>query len=214
MARSSGRPTVLAALAVIAVWLAAAAAGWSEQTALDWVPASALGAAFVIVALLAVDVVLPIPATVVMAASGAVLGPIAGSAVNAVGLLAGSEAGRLIGAHAWCRRSDVAAAPVKAHRLALTRGMPVFGEAVAVAAGATGTTRRDLLVPAAVGSLVVGSLHAIGGSAIGDEAQLIMLGAVGSGAASLLVFFVTDRPNPGRMVGLAERPGPAPEPIT
>jgi len=179
------KATVLAAVVVVGVWAVASALGWTEEPVKDWIPAAPFGAATVIIGLLVADVLFPLPATILMAASGAALGPIVGTIVNGFGLLAATEVGRLLGRRAAGRSDETGAVvtgtAVAPAYVAATRGVPVLSEAVALAAGAAGASRRDVLLPAAIGSFVVGSIHAVMGSIARDDLTLA------SGAMMLLI---------------------------
>lgn len=183
------RHAAIAAAFVIAVWAAGAAAGWDEMTAVRWIPSGDVGAGLVIVSLLIVDVVMPLPGTVVMATAGSLLGPIVGAGVNTVGLLGATEVGRLLGrgGSRWAPAASTAPSPFA---IAATRGVPIVSEAVALAAGATGASRREVAWPAALGGAVVGTAHAIAGSAAGDRPLLVIAAGVAAGAATMLIVWL------------------------
>ncbi len=192
--RSALGPVGLAIGFVVAIWLVAAAAGWDDGQVATWVPRSGAVAAVVIVALLVLDVVAPLPGSVLMVAAGSVLGPVAGTGVNAVGLLGAFLVGQAIGT-AVARQ---AASPRRPHPMppvlvAATRGFPVAGEAVALAAGAAGGDRRTLVGAAAAGSLLVGGLYAVVGAELGATPLLVIVGTVGAAALQASLWWVLRR---------------------
>lgn len=149
------------ASAAIAIWLIVGLAGWNEDLVLDWIPGSAGMAALVIIALLTADTILPIPATIVMLASGAILGPIAGSIVNAIGLGVAAGAGYLLGRSLPRRPMNFAS--IRPILVTTTRGLPVLSESVAIGAGIVGYPVQRFLQAAALGALAVGSLYGVAG---------------------------------------------------
>jgi uncharacterized membrane protein YdjX (TVP38/TMEM64 family) len=181
---------------VVAIWLVAAAAGWDDGQVATWVPSSAAVAALVIVVLLVLDVVAPLPGSVLMVAAGSALGPIAGTGVNAVGLLGAFLVGQAIGA-AVARPAASPRHPMSPVLVAATRGFPVAGEAVALAAGAAGGERRTLIRAAAAGSLLVGGLYAVVGAQLGATPLLVIVGTVGAAALQAsLVWVLRKRSQP------------------
>lgn len=119
-----------------------------------------------VVGLLAVDALLPVPSTAVMAASGAVLGAPLGGVANAVGLIAGFVVAMEIGRRAGTgspppTRSSSAVPRGHAATIAATRGVPVLNEAVAATAGHLGLDRRVATIAAVAGAVPVGTAYAI-----------------------------------------------------
>jgi uncharacterized membrane protein YdjX (TVP38/TMEM64 family) len=132
----------------------------------------AAGASF---ALLAFDVVLPVPASAVMTANGALFGPLGGALLS----LAGAEAAALLG-FAIGRRGGVLldrvvspdqrarAAPALEQpgmlAIALTRPVPVVAETTAILAGAAGMSLGRLAGAAAIGSIPPAVAYALAGA--------------------------------------------------
>ncbi|MEA2231216.1 MAG: hypothetical protein QOD83_1032 [Solirubrobacteraceae bacterium] len=132
------------------------------------------GAAAASFALLAGDVLLPVPSSALMLLNGSLFGPIGGAALS----LAGSEAAALLG---WAigRRGgpllervvspaarDRAQALVRdrgALAIVLTRPIPVVAETAAILAGAAGMPLRRLALAAAVGALPPALAYALAG---------------------------------------------------
>jgi uncharacterized membrane protein YdjX (TVP38/TMEM64 family) len=126
-------------------------------------------------ALLAGDVLLPVPSSAVMLLNGSLFGPVGGAALS----LAGSEAAALLG---WAigRRGgpllrrvvspaarDRAEALVRergAMAIVLTRPIPVVAETAAILAGAAGMPLRRLALAAAVGALPPALPYALAGA--------------------------------------------------
>ena len=144
--------------------------------------------------LLALDVVLPVPSSVVATAMGAWLGAGAGTLVNAIGLTLGCVIGlavgrgaapaarRLLGGdgqagfEAWVARYGIAA-------LILCRPVPVLAEASVIALGAGRGRIGPLLAAALLADLALGAVYAFAGAARGPEA---LPGAPALAAAVLL----------------------------
>jgi uncharacterized membrane protein YdjX (TVP38/TMEM64 family) len=131
--------------------------------------------------LLAADIVLPIPSSIVATAMGAALGGPAGTLVNAAGLTAGCAAGlaagrsgsplarRILGEAlfqrftAWTTRNGIAA-------VMLCRAVPVLAEASVLALGAGKARVLPVLGAAAFADVMLGALYAFAGAAGGPAA--------------------------------------------
>ncbi|MBE0475701.1 MAG: TVP38/TMEM64 family protein [Coriobacteriia bacterium] len=128
-----------------------------------------------IVGLLVADVLMPVPSSLVMAAGGALFGPVAGAALS----LAGSVGGFAV-AFALGRRGSrllgrlvppaerVAADGLLSRRgaiaILLTRPVPVLAEAVALLAGASPLSWGRALAASAVGALPGAVLCSLAGA--------------------------------------------------
>lgn len=134
-------------------------------------------AAWIGVGLLVVDIVLPVPSSVVMLAHGALFGIVPGAALSllgrtgnaVVGVLLGRGAGGVLGRRA-VRRSGAdhtrGAELVRRWGLAavvLTRPIPVLAESTLVAAAAMGLPPAALVAAAVVGALPEAVLYAVAG---------------------------------------------------
>jgi len=133
------------------------------------------GAALASLALLAVDVVLPVPSSGVMVANGALFGPLAGALLS----LAGSELAALLG-YAIGRRGgallDRLVPPADRERAAAllhergtvmivaTRPVPVVAETTAILAGAIGMPLGRFAWAAAAGALPPAVAYALAGA--------------------------------------------------
>jgi len=177
---ASMRPYVLAALAICALLLALF--GLAQLLAIpllsDESPdlgRAGIGAGAASFALLAGDVLLPVPSAALMLLNGSLFGPFGGALLS----FAGSETAALLG-FALGRRSGPAlervttaaarerAADLLARRGALaivvTRPVPVLAETAAIVAGAAGMPLRTLAAAAAIGSLPPAVAYALAGA--------------------------------------------------
>lgn len=163
---------------VIAIWVTFQLAGWNEDGVVGWIPESSVLGALVIVGLLAADTVLPVPATIVMLASGALFGPVTGSLLNAVGLGAGALGGYWLGAKfgpAAAERAQTRRHPM--WMVAASRGLPVLSESFAIGAGALGFPVTKFARASAVGALAAGTVFAVAGWQATDHWSLILFAA-------------------------------------
>lgn len=141
------------------------------------------------VALLAGDIVLPVPSSVVMTANGRLFGLAAGAAASFVGsMLAWSGCywlGRLVGWGAQSRRRTAGDDPVSRHLrrfgvllLIATRPAPIVAELVAASAGVARMNAWRFLLGAALGTAPTCLLYAwIGSRTHGLTASLVALAA-------------------------------------
>lgn len=127
-------------------------------------------------ALLALDIVLPVPSSLLATAIGAALGPWLGTAVNASGLTLGCAAGLLLGrsgsplarhilGRGLFQRFASASARHGIAFILVCRAVPVLGEASIVAAGAGRAPFAPALAAAAAANLVIGAFYAFAGTA-------------------------------------------------
>lgn len=143
------------------------------------------------VVLLMSDLILPVPATAVMAALGYIYGPLAGGLVAALGSMAAGGLGyglcRLLGRNAARRilgerdlaRGERLFARVGGWLVVLSRWLPVFPEVIACMAGLTRMPARIFVVALACGSLPLGfAFAAIGHAGVERPALAIGLSAV------------------------------------
>jgi len=116
--------------------------------------------------LLALDVVLPIPSSIVTALMGARLGFYEGWISAWIGLTAGNLIGYGIGRF-WPQKMtpDVPESPTLII-LFLSRPVPVLAEAMAIAAGATRTHVMHTLVACAAGNAIYTGILAANGAAL------------------------------------------------
>ena len=155
------------------------------------------GAAAASLALLAGDVLLPVPSSALMILNGSLFGAVGGALLS----FAGSEAAALLG-FAIGRRGGPAlerfvspAARERAERMVrergalaivVTRPIPVVAETAAILAGATGMPLGRFAVAAAIGSLPPAVAYALAGAyAERFDAGLVVLAGVLALAAAL-----------------------------
>ncbi|MDQ4134085.1 MAG: VTT domain-containing protein [Actinomycetota bacterium] len=145
-------------------------------------------AAWIGVGLLAVDIVLPVPSSVVMLAHGALFGVVPGAALSLLGRTGNAIAGVLIGRGAggvvsrrsgrsgrpWGFDDARSAALVQRCGLAavvLTRPIPVLAESTIVAAAAMGLSPAWVIGAAVLGALPEAVLYAVAGNAAASYAN-------------------------------------------
>jgi uncharacterized membrane protein YdjX (TVP38/TMEM64 family) len=136
--------------------------------------------AFTVIGLLASDIFLPVPSSVVSAIAGHQLGTILGTLVTWLGMNLGAMLGFAL-AKSWgpalagwfSRRSDLERAGAMAQRfgpvlLALARGVPVLAEATVLWMGLHGLSWRAFLPPVILSNLALALVYCV----IGDHAGL------------------------------------------
>jgi len=164
-------------------------------------PAAGLGAGGWIaaaagVALLVADVVLPVPASLVMFAFGALFGVPAGTALAAAGGIGATLVGFGIGrrGRGWVERTVRAGDRVRVERLMrdwgevaviASRPIPILAETVAVIAGTTGMGWTRVTLLGAVGVLPTAAVYALAGASAtspggGITAFLLVCAAAGA----------------------------------
>ncbi|MFM9025026.1 MAG: VTT domain-containing protein [Planctomycetaceae bacterium] len=139
------------------------------------------------VGVLAADVLLPVPSSVVATLGGAVLGVAGGTACAWLGMTLGAAAGWALGrlagrpALAGIDAADRAALARHERRLGpllvvLTRPLPLLAEAVAILGGATGMPARTFIGWAAAGNLAVALAWSLAGAhgARADAVQWVL----------------------------------------
>jgi len=148
-------------------------------------PASASAAALTGSLLLAADVVLPVPSTVVISVLGGLLGALGGTLVAAAGLTLGCVLGYGLGrrlghdfAERTIGREDFAYLSERLERygvllLALCRPVPVLAEASVIAAGVAGLAARPVLIATTLANVGFAAIYAALGAAADTGAGLI-----------------------------------------
>ncbi len=141
-----------------------------------WVAHAGAGTAATVIGLLAADLFLPIPSSLIMVLSGAAFGVVWGSILSLVGSVGGewlgfelvrrygrSASARFVDDDEFERLSRVfdrhgAAAVV------VTRALPVVMETLSIVAGLSAMTRRSFLVASLVGTVPVVVVYAYAGA--------------------------------------------------
>jgi uncharacterized membrane protein YdjX (TVP38/TMEM64 family) len=153
------------------------------STLTDGDVAGALAAAAVVL-MLAADIALPIPSSVVMVLSGARFGFVTAMSLSWVGLMLGCIAAyelgvrygprvltRLVGREAAAAVADTTQR-FGAFALMMFRAVPVLAEASVILAGASRLPRRAFLPAAAASNLVVAAVYAAAGRRSADGGSL------------------------------------------
>lgn len=128
--------------------------------------------ALVVIGLLTIDVVAPIPSSLVAALAGAAFGPFLGAAIVFVGLSLGCTVGYLVGGAARTRigagrssrRAFAAASAIHSRdgavAVIVTRPVPLLAEATVVVAGLSGMHRTTFAISCLVANAGVAILFA------------------------------------------------------
>jgi uncharacterized membrane protein YdjX (TVP38/TMEM64 family) len=148
------------------------------------------GAAALGVFLLVADVFLPIPASLIMVAHGALFGTVGGTLLNLFGGVAASAAGFAVGRwgsaslHRFVpederRRADALLKRWGDLGVVVTRPVPILAESVAILAGTSPLTWRRFLVASTGGILPAAFLYALTGhTAKHMDSVFLMFGLV------------------------------------
>ena len=160
----------------VALFLAVGAFGvpiLSDPT--PWMKRGGVFAAAVGVTLLIVDVVLPVPSSLVMIAHGALFGVIVGTILSLIGSAGATLVGFAIGRRGGFmlerlvsgderERADRLLARWGTLFIVVTRPVPLLAETVAILAGASSISWKSAVVAAITGSLPPALLYALTGS--------------------------------------------------
>ena len=148
------------------------------------------GAAAIGFALLVLDVLLPVPASLIMVAHGALFGVAGGTLLSLAGALAASALGFGLGRWASAsihrfvpeserRRADLLLRQWGDLAVVVTRPVPILAESVAILAGTSPLSWRRFLVASAGGSLPAALLYALtGATAARLDSAFLMFGLV------------------------------------
>jgi uncharacterized membrane protein YdjX (TVP38/TMEM64 family) len=146
--------------------------------------------AILVAGLLALDVILPVPSSVVSATAGVFLGPLAGTAASATGMTLGCWLGYALGAsylragvRRWVADGDLARAEQLFERfgvrtLLVCRAVPVLAEASVIAAG---VARMDLVrfgAATLLPNIVISAAYAAGGDAVRQGRPAVLVGVL------------------------------------
>jgi uncharacterized membrane protein YdjX (TVP38/TMEM64 family) len=153
-------------------------------------PPSAPVVAAVEVAVLAADLLLPVPSSLVATLGGARLGVLAGTACGWLGMTAGAVAGwwlgRLAGGRAVERLDPSERRALEEHQrrlgpllVVLTRPLPLVAEAAVLLAGGSRMPLRDFLPAAAAGNLAIALVWSATG-ALGRSADSLPVALIWS----------------------------------
>lgn len=170
----------------------------TQALATNWLMSAGTGSALVVFALLASDIFLPVPSSLVMVLSGAAFGVTKGALIALAGSVLGEWAGfelvrrygqrlaiRLVGEQD-IRTFNRFFTEHGAAAVVVTRPLPVVMETISVIAGLSQMTRTTFLVASVVGTAPVVVLYAYAGAysrAVGNAlpAVVIMLALATAG---------------------------------
>lgn len=157
-----------------------------------------------IVLLLALDVFLPVPSSMVSTYGGGVMGTAPATAASWLGMTAGAALGfglarrygrpfaRRLGGEEDLERTQALARRFGPMALVVTRALPILAEACVLLAGAAGMTWRKFLPPVAAGNLVVSVVYAAAGEYFRGR-DALPVAVVLSGTIPLLAALVARR---------------------
>ena len=158
--------------------------------------------ALAVVGFLSVDLLLPVPSSLVMVLSGAMFGVVGGALLSLVGSLAGNVLGfeiarrygvgpstRLVGAEQVERMSRVFSR-YGIVAVILSRPVPVVMEALSVVCGLAGMNRRAFLVASLIGTVPICVAYAYAGSFSSEMGNVVpvFLAVVGIPALGWLLW--------------------------
>jgi uncharacterized membrane protein YdjX (TVP38/TMEM64 family) len=187
MRRTIALIAVVAALVIGSKLLIENALGISlEPWARSWLAGAGPAGAAAVIGLLAADVFIPVPSSVVMILSGAAFGVWWGSLVAFIGSIGGEwlgfEIARRYGS-AWASRFIGDAREVEhmnallarhgAAAVAVTRPLPVVMETMSLVAGLSTMKRRTFLVASAIGTAPIVVVYAYAGAMSREAGSLV-----------------------------------------
>ena len=157
-----------------------------EPWARAWVADAGPAGAATIVALLAADVFLPIPSSLIMVLSGAAFGVWWGALLAFAGSIGGEWLGfelarrygtglssRFVGDEQEVRRLNAILSTHGAAAVAVTRALPVVMETMSVVAGVSTMRRRTFLVASAIGTAPIVIVYAYAGAMSRETGSLV-----------------------------------------
>ena len=188
-------------------------AQWQEIAILEdpkpWLQTGNLAAALIGVGLLIADVALPAPSSIIMIAHGGAFGILWGTILNLIGSVGASMVGFTIGRQGGPimvrlvpknerERANRLLGSYGRVAIIVTRPVPILAESMAIIAGTTSMTWRDLILASFFGSIPAAFLYALtGATASGFSNSWIIFGIVLLVAA--IFWFL------GKRIGGAER---------
>jgi uncharacterized membrane protein YdjX (TVP38/TMEM64 family) len=154
------------------------------------------------VGLLVVDAALPVPASLVMIALGAVFGAVLGTLLAAIGTMGatlvgfglGRRGGALLDRHASLRgrkQADRLLERWGALAIVLTRPVPLLAETTAVLAGASSLGWERAAVAALAGAVPTAGIYALTGAAVAGRGSTVLL--IGGTVAIVGCTWLADR---------------------
>lgn len=188
----------------------------------DWLNHAGWGSAAIIVSLLAADVLLPIPSSLVMVLSGAAFGVFWGALIALIGSIAGEWLGFEMVRRFGRRASGAIAGEAELRELngfferhgavavMVTRPLPVVMETMSLVAGLSGMSRRTFLLASLAGTTPIVVIYAYAG-AVSREADSLVPAAVILVAvtAAAWIWWRARRPATAAAAVDATRPSPS-----
>lgn len=181
--------TIIVAFAVFVVLtklLVEDVLGWRlDELAMSWLEHAGVGSAAAVVALLAADVLLPVPSSAIMVLSGAAFGVWWGAALALVGSVLGEWLGfevvRRYGRRAALRFTtprelDAMQQFFSRHgalAIVVTRAMPVVMETMSLVAGLSAMRRRVFLLASVAGTAPIVVVYAYAGAMSREVGNLL-----------------------------------------
>jgi uncharacterized membrane protein YdjX (TVP38/TMEM64 family) len=157
-----------------------------EPWARSWLTGAGTPAALVVVGLLAADIVIPVPSSIVMILSGAAFGVWGGALLAFAGSIGGEWLGfelarkygtslsaRFIGDEAEQRRLNEALLRHGAAAVAVTRALPVVMETMSIVAGLSAMRRSTFLMASAIGTAPIVLVYAYAGAMSRETGSLV-----------------------------------------
>jgi len=150
-----------------------------------WMSHAGAGSAALLIGLLAADLFLPVPSSLVMVLSGAAFGVLWGSIFSLIGSIGGEWLGfelvrryglsasrRLVGDEDLSKMRAIMAKHGAAAVL-VTRALPVVMETMSVVAGLSTMPRRSFLLASLAGTLPVAVIYAYAGAVSRDVSSIV-----------------------------------------
>jgi len=166
-----------------------------------------IGTAVLGVGLLVVDVLLPVPSSLVMTAQGALFGVVIGTLLSMVGSVGAAMVGYLIGRRSTGLLAKFVSPEEQAQAsklitrwgllaLIVTRPVPVLAETTAIMAGTSSLSWRQVLVGVTIGALPASLIYAIAGAyatSVASGILVFVLVIVLAGVFWMIGWFVEKR---------------------
>ena len=157
-----------------------------EPWAGAWMANAGMPGAAAVVGLLAVDIFIPVPSSIVMILSGAAFGVVWGSVLAFFGSIGGEWLGfelarkygtalstRFIGDEAERRRLNDALVTHGAAAIAVTRALPVVMETMSIVAGLSPMRRSTFLIASTIGTAPIVIIYAYAGAKSRETGSLV-----------------------------------------
>ena len=157
-----------------------------EPWARAWMADAGVSGAAVVFGLLAVDIFIPVPSSIVMILSGAAFGVVWGSLLAFAGSIGGEWLGfelarkygtalstRFIGDAQERRRLNDALTTHGAAAIAVTRALPVVMETMSIVAGLSTMRRSTFLIASAIGTAPIVVVYAYAGAKSRETGSLV-----------------------------------------